>query len=186
MASHATDLNGVAGRYALALYDLANTSFKLDVAAGDLQRLANAIAVSSDLKQMLASPLISAAEKGKALAALLARMGADDLTTRFVGVIAKHGRAFRLEQIIKTYLALLADRRGEVSAEVSSALPLSDAQLAQVSDALHRQLGTKIILETKLDPSLIGGMVVRVGSKLIDNSLKTKLLRLQLAMKGVA
>ena len=117
--------------------------------------------------------------------ALLEHAQAGDLTLRFVGVITENRRLFALPQIIDAYLRRLAERRGEVVAHVSSAQKLTEAQVERVTDALRRSLGAKVVVALAVDPGLIGGLVVRVGSKLVDDSIRTKLVRLQLAMKGV-
>ena len=116
---------------------------------------------------------------------MLEKAGVSELTRRFVGVVADNRRLFALSDMIEAFLRRLADKRGEIAAQVTSAKPLSDAQLARVTEQLKRTVGGKVVIDHKVDPGLIGGLVVRVGSKLIDNSLKTKLMRLQLAMKGV-
>ncbi|MGB1824829.1 MAG: ATP synthase F1 subunit delta, partial [Candidatus Puniceispirillaceae bacterium] len=110
--------------------------------------------------------------------------GAGELTRRFVGVVAGNNRLFALDAMITAYLAELARRRGEITAEVTSARALNDEQLQQLTESLRAKLGGKIAVDPKVDPSLIGGLVVRVGSRMIDASLKTKLQRLQYAMKG--
>jgi len=117
--------------------------------------------------------------------ALLERAGANELTVRFVGVVSENRRLFVLPAIIEAYLRRLADRRGEVVAHVASAKPLSAAQVEKVTESLRGSLGSKVMVDLEVDPGLIGGLVVRVGSKLVDDSLRTKLARLQLAMKGV-
>ena len=116
--------------------------------------------------------------------AILEQAGASDLTRRFVAVIARNNRLAVLPSTIDAFLAELANRRGEITAEVTSAQPLKPTQLDAVTNALRSALGGKVTVDAKLDPSLIGGLVVRVGSRMIDASLKSKLQRLQLAMKG--
>ena len=186
MATETTGLTGLAERYAVALYDLAESAGKLDEVAGDLRDLKRMLGESEDLRRLTRSALIRRAEQGKAMASVLAKAGASDLVRRFVGVIAENRRLFALPQMIEAYLARLAGRRGEISAEVTSATPLDERQLGAVTEALKKALGTqKIVLDHKVDARLIGGLVVRVGSKLVDNSLKSKLSRLEMAMKGV-
>ena len=131
-------------------------------------------------------PLIGRREKQAAIMALVDKAGIGVLTRRFVGVVAGNGRTFALPAMIDAFLAELARRRGEITAEVTSAKPLTDSQLARVTDVLRRVEGGKVAVETKVDPSLIGGLVVRVGSRMIDFSLSSKLQRLQLAMKGTS
>jgi F-type H+-transporting ATPase subunit delta len=131
------------------------------------------------------SPVLTRADQGKAVAAVLQQAGVSDLVRRFVALVAENRRLFALVDMIDAYLGELARRRGEVTATVTSAVPLSDAQTAAVTDALKRAVGGKVAVDLKIDASLIGGLVVKVGSRMIDSSLKSKLQRLQLVMKGV-
>ena len=187
MATETTGLTGLAERYAVALYDLAESSGKLDEVARDLADLKRMIVESEDLRRLLRSALMTRGDQAKAMEALLTKAGASDLVRRFVGVIAENRRLFALPHMIEAYLERLAGKRGELRAEVTSATALDERQLGAVTEALRKALGTsKIVLDHKVDAGLIGGLVVRVGSKLVDNSLKTKLTRLEMAMKGVA
>jgi F-type H+-transporting ATPase subunit delta len=119
------------------------------------------------------------------MSTLLASAGASDLVRRFVGLVAQNRRLFVLPEMIESYLSQLARRRGEMTAEVVSAKPLSDTQRNAVAEALRKSVGGKVAIDARVDPALIGGLVVKVGSRLIDSSLRTKLHRLQLAMKGI-
>jgi F-type H+-transporting ATPase subunit delta len=185
VATETSGLSGLAGRYAAALYDIAETAGSLDAVANDLRALRRMVDESADLRRLLGSPVLDRADQAKAMRALLQHAQAGDLSLRFVGVITENRRLFALPQIIDAYLRRLAERRGEVVAHVSAAQKLSDAQVERVTDALRRSLGAKVVVELAVDPGLIGGLVVRVGSKLVDDSIRTKLVRLQLAMKGV-
>lgn len=185
MAARGTDPGGLASRYAAALFELADEKKQLDVVAGDLSSLKQAIAASEDLRRLIRSPVLSRADQGRAMEALLEAARASDLVRRFVGLVAQNRRLFVLPEMINAYLSQLAERRGEVTAEVVSARPLSDAQRSAVAEALRKAVGGKVAVDAQVDPSLIGGLVVKVGSRLIDSSLRTKLHRLQLAMKGV-
>ena len=177
-------LSGLAQRYAAALFELADERKELDQVANDLVSLRAAIAESSELQRLLASPLLNRDQQGKALAALIQRMNLGNTVRNFIGVVAQNRRLFALKSIIDAFLSDLARRRGEIRAEVVSAHRLSDSQHSQLVDTLRRVVGGRVVVDTSVDPSLIGGLVVRVGSRQIDTSLKTKLLRLQLAMKG--
>ncbi|HSD34880.1 MAG TPA: F0F1 ATP synthase subunit delta [Alphaproteobacteria bacterium] len=179
-------LSGLAQRYATALFELADERKELDQIANDLVSLRAAIQESPDLQRLLASPLLDRAEQGRALTALLGRMGLGATVRNFVAVVARNRRLFALKAMADAFLADLARRRGEVRAEVVSARPLSDAQHQALLETLRRATGGKIAIDTAVDGSLIGGLVVRVGSRQIDTSLKTKLSRLQLAMKGAS
>lgn len=186
MSSETTGTSGVAGRYAKALFDLAEEQSAIDQVAGDLARIQAMLDESDDLGRMVQSPVISRDTQGKAMDAVLEAAEICDLVRRFVGVVAVNRRLFALEDIITAWRALLSRHRGEVTAEVTSAAALSPAQLDAVTEALSGALGGKVAVDAKVDPALIGGMVVRVGSRMIDSSLNTKLEKLQLAMKGAA
>ncbi len=184
MASESTVIGGIAGRYAVAIYDLAEEAEALDAVAQELTQLHQLISGSADLGKLVRSPVIDQAAKASAMAAVLEKAGGTDLVRRFVGVVAGNGRLFALTAIIDAFLAELARRRGEVTAQVVAAQPLSADQERSVLDILRKTSGGKVAMNVEVDPSLIGGLVVRVGSLMIDSSLKSKLQRLQLAMKG--
>lgn len=185
MANDTQGQAGLAGRYASALYELADQNKALDQVADDLRTLRAMIDESDDLARVVRSPVMTRDEQAKGLSAVLDKAGAHDLVKKFVGIVAQNRRLFALSAMIKAFLAELAARRGEVTAEVTSAVALSDEQLSSVTDALKGVLGAQIAIEQKTDPSLIGGLVVRVGSRLVDFSIRAKLQRLQHAMKGV-
>jgi F-type H+-transporting ATPase subunit delta len=178
-------LTGLAGRYATALYELADEAKTLDAVANDLTGIKKAIAESADLQRLIASPLIPRHEQAKGVLALVEKMGVSDLTRRFVGMVARNRRLFRLDAIIDGYMSLLAAHRGEVEATVTSAKPLTPPQAEQVNDALRTAVGRKVAVSLQVDPTLLGGLKVKVGSRQIDASLASKLQRLQLAMKGL-
>jgi F-type H+-transporting ATPase subunit delta len=158
----------------------------VDAVVKDLTSVKAMIAESDDLTRVVQSPAISRADQNKAMTAVLEKAGAHTLVVKFIGVVASNGRLFALPQIIDLFLADLAARRGEVSAEVVSAVPL-DAKLEQeVKKAVASVAGSdKISLSMRVDDSLIGGLIVRIGSRMIDTSIKTKLNRLEMTMKGV-
>jgi F-type H+-transporting ATPase subunit delta len=185
LAAQDTGTAGLAARYAAALFDLAEEARALDSVADDLRQLRAMIAGSPDLLRLLRSPVLSRPEQSRALAAVLSQAGAGELTKRFVGLVAENRRLFALSDMIEAFLSELARRRGEVTASVTSAAPLSEEQQARLGEALRRVLGGKVSVELKTDRSLIGGLLVKVGSRLVDSSLKSKLQRLQLVMKGV-
>jgi len=185
LAGDNTSLSDLAGRYASALLDLADEQKALDQVSGDLQTLRSMIGESEDLRRLLGSPVITRDEQRRAMTALMEKAGIGQLTQRFVLVVANNHRLFALPAMIEGYLAELARRRGEITAAVTSARSLSDAQQAALLDALRSAVGSKVQLDLKVDPALIGGLVVKVGSRMIDSSLRSKLQRLQLAMKGV-
>jgi F-type H+-transporting ATPase subunit delta len=134
---------------------------------------------------MIRSPAISRRDQSSAMQALLKKSGAFELTRNFVGVVASNRRLFVLADIIKDFLMLLAGRRGEMTAEVASAKALSDSQKAQIVAALQNSVGGNISLNSTVDPDILGGLVVKIGSRMVDSSLQTKLQHLKLAMRGV-
>ena len=184
MASDGNAASGLAARYAAALFDLATERKQVDQTANDLTRLKGLLAQSPDLRRFLRSPVLSRAQQSEALADLLKKVGVSDLTQHFVGLIAKNRRLFALGDMIETFLADLARRRGEVSAEVTVAQSLSASQASAMDAAVRKALGDKVAITVNVDPELLGGMVVRVGSRMVDNSLRTKIDKLQLALKA--
>ena len=186
MAQEATGPASLAGRYASALFDLADQAKALDAVAADLTSLRTMIGASDDLRRLLSSPVIGREAQGKALAALVKRAGISDLVSKFVGTVARNGRLRDLQPMISAFLAELARRRGETTAEVVSATPLTEAQLNALNETLRRLVGNKVSVNARVDGDLLGGLVVKVGSRMFDSSIRTKLQRLQLAMKGVA
>jgi len=177
----------VAGRYASALFELADNARSLDQVAQDLTTFRTMVDESPDLVRMLANPVIGREAQGKALLALLDAAGIAGLTRNFVGAVAANGRARDLVAMASAFLAELASRRGETTATVTSAVPLSPQQVQQLSDTLRGVLGgAKVSIDARVEPDILGGLVVKVGSRLFDSSIRSKLQRLQLAMKGVA
>ena len=185
MARKAGD-TGVAARYALALFELADEQRKLDQVAGDLKSIDSLLTESADLRRLIGNPVVSRTESGRAMEALLTRIGVDELTQKFIGLVASNRRLFALPAMIKAFLAELAQRRGEVTAEVVSATKLTDSQSQALETTLQGALGGKVALSVAVDPSLIGGLVVKVGSRMVDSSLKTQLQKMRIAMKGAA
>jgi F-type H+-transporting ATPase subunit delta len=174
----------LAGRYASALFDLARDERQIETVSASLATLKGALAESPDLKAVTASPLVNRAEAAKAIAAAAGALGVDPLTTRFLGVLANNGRLSQLGAVIATFARLAAAHRGETTAEVTSAYPLNDDQLAALKANLKARGGNDVAIDARVDPSILGGIVVRLGSRMIDASIKTKLNNLALAMKG--
>jgi F-type H+-transporting ATPase subunit delta len=185
LASEATGVSGVAERYAAALFDLSDERRVLDEVAADLRELRGMLTASADLTRLMRSPLLTRVDQGKAVTALAERAGFSPLVRDFLGVVARNRRLFAVPAIIGAYLDKLAARRGEVTAEVIVAQPLSETQRARLNEQLRHSIGRRISVDAKVDPGLIGGMIVKVGSRMIDGSVKSKLQRLQLAMKGI-
>jgi F-type H+-transporting ATPase subunit delta len=175
---------GLAGRYANALFELAQDQKAVDTVSADLAGLRRALETSPDLARLVRSPVFSAEDHAKALKAILEKMGANTLTTKFVLLLAQKRRLFVLTHVIAAFESLLAKSRGETEAEVTAARALSDGEVAELRAVLKSKLGKEPRLHAKVDPSLLGGLVVKVGSRMIDSSLRTKLDGLRAAMKG--
>jgi F-type H+-transporting ATPase subunit delta len=174
----------LAGRYATALFELAMEERSVDTVAQDLAALKAMLAESPDLTRLVKAPVFSADEQRAGMDAVLRRMEAAPLTTRFVLTLARKRRLFALSDIIRAFDELVGRQKGEVDAEASAARPLSEAETNELKAALKSKLGREARLSTKVDPSLLGGLVVKVGSRMIDSSLRTKLEGLRSAMRG--
>lgn len=186
MAEASGVVSGVAERYANALFDLATGERDmLDPTLADLDRLAGLLAESPDLRRLVRSPIFSADDQMRAMRTVLERAGITGLVANLVFVAIRNRRLFALPAIATAFRRLVARYRGETAAEVTSAEPLSDRHVAALREALRASLGKEVTLERKIDPALIGGLVVRVGSRMIDTSLRTKLASLKIAMKEV-
>lgn len=183
MSSETT--GAIAERYAAALFELAEQQNALDQVAADLKAFRDMAAASDDLTRLLRSPVIGRDAQIRAITAVAEKAGFSDLTRRFLGTLARNRRLFAVGGIAGAYLNRLAAKRGEVTATVMAATKLTDKQLASLTDTLKAAVGGSVAVNVTVDPSLLGGLVVRVGSRMIDNSLRTKLQHLQLAMKGV-
>ena len=187
MSTASSATTGVAGRYASALFELADNAKSLDQVAQDLTTFRTMVGESADLARLIASPVIGRDLQGKALLAVLDAAGISGLTRNFVGAVTANGRARELTAMASAFLVELAARRGETTASVVSAVPLTPAQVEQLSAALRSVLGSaKVSIDARVEPDILGGLVVKVGSRLFDSSIRSKLQRLQLAMKGVA
>jgi F-type H+-transporting ATPase subunit delta len=175
---------GLAGRYATAVFELAQEEKAVEILEKDFVALKAALASSSDLKRLVRSPVFTREEQGKAIGAVLTRMGVSQLCKNFVLLLAAKRRLFVLADIIRAFEGKLAQMRGEIRATVTSAHKLGDDQMAELKSILKAKLGREPRIETKLDPSLLGGLVVKVGSRMIDSSLRTKLNGIRAAMRG--
>lgn len=174
----------LAGRYASALFDLARDEKQIDAVSRSLDSLNQALADSRAFDQLVASPLVDRDEAGKAFAAIAGELKADPLTANFLGVLARNGRKGELAQVIRLFRRLASEHRGETTAEVVSAHPLSDGQIAALKTQLKARAGRHVAIDARTDPTILGGLIVKLGSQMIDASLKTKLNRLAQAMKG--
>lgn len=174
----------LSGRYAVALFDLARDANALDTVAQSLSGLKAAIAQSPDFKGLINSPVLSRDASGKTIAAVASAMGIDPLTTKFLGVLAQNRRLGQLGAVIRTYETLLSNHKGEVRAEVTSAHPLDAQQIAALTQSLRSRVGRSVAVDAKTDPAILGGLVVKIGSQMIDSSIRTRLNSLAMAMKG--
>ena len=186
MASEATGVSGLAARYAAALFDLADERHEFDAVAADLRELRAMLQQSGDLTRLLRSPVLSREDQGKAIAALAEAAGLSSLTRDFLGVVARNRRLFAVPEMIEAYLRQLAERRGEVTAQVTVATPLDEARHTALTEQLRRAVGVRVAVDVRVDPSLLGGMIVRVGSRMVDASLSSRLQRLRMAMRASA
>jgi F-type H+-transporting ATPase subunit delta len=177
--------SGVAGRYATALFELALEDKALEQVAADLNRFNEALDSFDDLLRLVKSPVFTAEEQGRALAAILEQLKIEGLTRNFLLLVAKNRRLFATPDMIRAFRAMLARHRGEMSAFVTAATKLTEVQATALKQALKAALGQEVMLEERVDPSLLGGLVVKVGSRMVDTSLRTKLNSLKVAMKEV-
>ena len=174
----------MAGRYASALFELALEEKAVDQVKGDLDKFDAMVAGSPELDRLVRSPVFSADDKLKALSAILDKAGIKGLAANFLRVLTTNRRLFAARDVIRGFRALVAKNRGEVTAQVTVAEKLSDKNLEALKDALKsKTAGKDIDLDVKIDPSIIGGLIVKVGSRMVDSSLRTKLNSIKLAMK---
>ena len=176
----------MAGRYATALFELALEANALDAVKADLEAFDALIARSADLARLVRSPVFSSEEQVRALGAVLELAGLRGLCAQFLLTVASNRRLFAVRDIIKAYRALVARHRGEVAAQVTLAQAPSERHLAAIKEALDAVTGKDVMIDVKLDPALIGGLVVKLGSRMVDSSLRTKLNLMKHAMKEVS
>ena len=184
MAADGTIVEGVAGRYAAALFDLAKDTSKIAEVEADLVKFQGFLDMSDDLKRMVRSPVIAAEDQAKAISAILAKAGIGGLAGNFFKMITQNRRLLALPDMIKAFRAIAAKARGEVTAEVVSAVALNVAQTAELKQTLKATVGKDVTLNASVDPSLLGGLIVKVGSRMVDSSLRTKLQSLKTQLSG--
>src|SRR5690606_2739865 len=185
LAAQNSVLTHIARPYASALFDLAESENQLASVETSLSDVTRLIGESADFARFLRSPVITTDAKAQALNEILARANANPLVANFLRLVAKNGRLFALDAIIATYRELAAKARGEVTADVTSAAPLTGEQASALAETLRQRIGKTVTLNQYVAPSLIGGLQVKVGSQMIDSSLKTKLTAMKIAMKEV-
>lgn len=174
----------LAGRYALALFELAREEKQIETVSASLAALRQALDESEDFRALVNSPLLGRDEQARAVGAVIGSLDIDRLTGNFVGVLAQNRRLPQLPNVIRNFNLLAARHRGEISAEVTSARPLDDDQVAAIKQRLRARMGRDIAVDLQVDPAILGGLVVKVGSQMIDSSIRTKLNTLAHAMKG--
>jgi F-type H+-transporting ATPase subunit delta len=177
--------SGMAGRYATALFELAAEADAIDSVLADLRTFEALLDESADLTRLVRSPVFTADVQSKALAAVLDKAGISGLAAQFLKVITSNRRLFAVREIIRAYGALVARHKGEATAQVTVAEPLSDAYRDEIRTTLNAVTGKDVRIDINVDPSIIGGLVVKLGSRMIDSSLRTKLNALKHAMKEV-
>ena len=176
---------GIAARYASALFDLAKEGGALKALEADATALSETLAASDELRGVIASPVVSREDQGRALAAIAAKLGLSTLMSNTIALMADKRRLFVLPQFVSQLADMIAAEKGEVTAEVTAARALSAAQSKKLAETLKARVGKTVKLKTTVDESLIGGLVVKLGSTMIDTSVKAKLAALQNAMKEV-
>lgn len=185
MSDNAAASAGIAGRYATALFELADESGALDAVEVALGQLSEALKASDDLAALIKSPIVSREDQATAMAKVCEAMSIGAPVSNLIALMASKRRLFALPQAISAFADLLAAKRGVTSADVVSAKPLTDAQVAALEETIKKTVGADIALNVTVDSALIGGLVVKVGSKMIDSSVRSKLASLQTAMKEV-
>ena len=184
MSSDTLASSGLAGRYSLALFELAELESSLDHVLGDLESIKKLILNSEDLKRMIKSPVIPIGEQRAVMSELLDKLDVSALTTSFVGVVITNRRLLALPEMIEEFKFYLFERRGQISAEVTAPKNLSESQIKGIAEAIEKGTKKQVTITEKIDKSLLGGLIVRIGSQMVDNSLRTKLNKLHLIMKG--
>lgn len=174
----------LSGRYATALFGLARDEKAIDAVSASLATLKSALADSDDLRRLTTSPLVSRDQATKAIAATAASLGLDVLTTKFLGVLAQNRRLGQLGAVIRAFGQLAASHRGEITADVTSAHPLTATQVKALKARLKTQLARDVAVDLTVDPAILGGLIVKIGSRQIDGSIRSKLNTLAIAMKG--
>ncbi len=174
----------LAGRYASALFDLAVEAGTVSAVESDLDKLEQALGESADLRALIRNPEVSRGQMGKVMAALGQPLGLSELAQHFLGVLSANRRMGELPAVIRAFRAIASAQRGEVNAEVASAHPLTDEQLSTLEQKLRAREGRTVKLRSRVDPDLLGGLVVTIGSRRIDSSIRTRLNSLAQAMKG--
>ncbi|MGB9369067.1 MAG: F0F1 ATP synthase subunit delta [Xanthobacteraceae bacterium] len=182
-AGHRGIVSGMAGRYATALFDLARETNAVEAIQRDLGAFEALIAANPDLMRLVRSPVFSAKDQKKALGAVLAKAGIGGTAANFLRVVASNRRLFAVRDMIRDFNKLVAAHKGEVTAQVTVAEELNDARMSEIRATLREVTGKDVKIDVQVDPSIIGGLKVKVGSRMVDASLRTKLNSIKIAMK---
>jgi len=177
-------VSGMPGRYALALFELAQESKKIDAVSKDLNQFTALVESSEDLTRLVKSPVFGADEQISAIEAILEKVKITGISANFIKLAAKNRRLFAVLDMVAAYKTLVAQDKGEITAQVTSAEKLSAAQVTKIKTSLKAAVGQDVQLETNIDSEILGGLIVKVGSRMVDNSLRTKLQSMKIAMKG--
>ena len=183
MAGEGSIVSGMAGRYATALFELAVEAGSIDQIKNDLDSFDQLAAANPDLMRLIRSPVFGADEQAKALAAVLQRAGITGLSAQFLKVVAANRRLFAVRQMIRDFRALVANYKGEVTADVTVAERLNDARFTEIKSTLAAVTGKDVQVNVHVDPAIIGGLIVKIGSRMVDSSIRTKLSAIKHAMK---
>ena len=183
MTAESPSVSGVSGRYATALFELARDEKSIDAVKSDLERFEAMLADSPDLTRLVRSPVFSAEVQARALAVVLDKAGISGIAANFLKVLTANRRLFAVTDVIRAFRALVAKFRGEATADVTVAEQLNDRNLDALKTALKSVTGKDVALNVKVDPSIIGGLVVKLGSRMVDSSLRTKLNSIKNTMK---
>jgi len=186
VATDQTNTASMPGRYASALFELAKEQDATAQVEADLVKFESLLRESEDLRRLVASPVFAAEDQARAVAAILERAGITGLTANFFQVIARNRRLFAVPEMIAVFKALAAESRGEVVAEVTTAQPLSEQQVAQLTETLTTSVGKDVKLDARVDPAILGGLIIKIGSRMIDSSLRTKLTAIKVGLKAAS
>lgn len=186
VATDQTNTASMPGRYASALFELAKEQDATAQVEADLVKFESLLRESEDLHRLVASPVFAAEDQARAVAAILERAGITGLTANFFQVIARNRRLFAVPEMIAVFKALAAESRGEVVAEVTTAQPLSEQQVAQLTETLTTSVGKDVKLDARVDPAILGGLIIKIGSRMIDSSLRTKLTAIKVGLKAAS
>jgi F-type H+-transporting ATPase subunit delta len=185
VTDRSSSVSGVAERYASALFDLARDESSIERIEAELESLSRMLDESADLRRLVVSPVFSSEDQERAIAAVAEKAGIGGLTANFLRLAAKNRRLFALPGMIRGFREMAARHRGEVTAEVTSAHELSDAHVAALKEALKEKLGKDVAIVARVNPAILGGLIVKVGSRMIDTSLRTRLMTVKTQLKEV-